>query len=143
MYQMISPLLMMYNPIGYPYVDDRDLFINSVINIPGPPGPMGPCGSTGTFGLVPVTIVKSTPYNVDLSNYFIGVNVDSTSSIVLPSSPVGTIFVIKDIRGNTSKNKITITAKDEARIDGKPNIVISTAFGSLTLIFNGLSWNSI
>ena len=128
-----------------PIISDHDLFINSIVNgqpgPPGPPGPVGPQGPAGTFGLVPTTIVTTTPFNATTAMYFIGVDVASAASIVLPVSPAGTVFVIKDIDGDAATNPITITAS--TTIDGAASATINVPFGSISLIFNGTDWSIV
>jgi len=133
----------------FPFVPDHDLFINSIIGtgIPGPqgpqgpPGPAGPQGEPGTPGLVPVTIVTTTPYLVDLTDYYLAVTLASPASVVLPASPTGTVFIVKDISGDASTNPITVTAS--TTIDGAPSAIINTDYGSITLIFNSVEWNIV
>ena len=131
-----------------PQIDDRDLFIFSNISgqpgppgPPGPEGPVGPQGPAGTPGLVPVTIVTTTPFTVTLADYFIGVDVAAPASVVLPASPTGTIFIIKDIDGDAATNPITITDTGGALIDGAASAVIDAPYGALQLVFNGTQWN--
>jgi hypothetical protein len=122
---------------------------NDIINIggegpPGPqgePGPEGPQGEPGTPGLVPVTEVTTTPFEVSLTDYYLAVNVDEPTSIILPVAPTGTVFIIKDIDGDASINPITVTAS--TTIDGAASALINTDYGSITLIFNGTEWNIV
>lgn len=122
---------------------------NDIINIGtgipgpvGPPGPIGPEGPPGTPGLVPVTTVIETPYNAVLTDYMLAVNVAAPTSIVLPISPIGTVFVIKDIDGDASINNITVSGLGST-IDGSPSALINVDYGSITLIFNGTEWNIV
>lgn len=135
-----------------PFISDNDVFINSSISggtvgPPGPPGPIGPVGPPGpegppgTPGLVPVTIVTTTPFTATLDDYFIGVNVAAAASIVLPISPAGTVFIVKDIDGDAATNPITINAVDGALIDGAATAGIDAPYGALQLVFNGTEWN--
>lgn len=131
-----------------PYINDCDLLINStIIGPPGPPGPpgpqgpVGPQGPAGTPGLVPVTIVTTTPFNATTSQYFLGVNVAAPASVVLPVSPTGTVFIIKDIDGDALTNPITVTAS--TTIDGSASATINSPYGSLQLVFNGTEWNIV
>ena len=144
-----------YLPAAFPpaYGNDCDLFITSNISgpagPPGPPGPVGPAGPPGPQGepgipgLVPVTIVTETPYNATLDDYFIGVDVALPASIVLPASPTGTIFIIKDIDGDATTNPIAVTATGGVTIDGAGGALIDAPFGALQLIFNGTEWNIV
>ena len=145
-YQTLRPLPLI-TPSTWPFINDCDLFINStVVGPPGPPGPQGPegpQGPPGTIGLVPVNIVTTTPYSANTSQYFLGVNVASAASVVLPVSPTGTVFIIKDIDGDAVVNPITVTATGGALIDGSSSAVINTPFGALQLVFNGTEWNIV
>jgi hypothetical protein len=119
---------------------------NDVINIGGgevgPPGPLGPPGPPGTPSLVPVTIVTDTPFTVTLTDYLLDINVAAPSSVILPISPTGTVFVVKDISGSASTNVIIVTGLGAA-VDGNATATINTDYGSITLIFNGTEWNII
>ena len=148
-YQTLRPLPLII-PSTWPYINDCDLFINSsVVGPPGPPGPpgpqgpIGPPGPPGTPGLVPTTIVTSTPYSATTDEYFLGVNVASPVSIVLPVSPAGTVFIVKDIDGDSVTNPITITDTGGALIDGNANAVIDAPYGAVQLVFNGTQWNIV
>jgi hypothetical protein len=152
-----------------PIIDDCDLFINSTVVGPpgpagptgpaGPEGPTGPAGATGpqgdpgpqgipgpqgppgTPGLVPTTIVTTTPFPAALTDYYLAVAVPIPTSIVLPVSPTGTVFIVKDVEGDAAINPITITAS--TTIDGAASALINTPFGALTFIFNGTEWNIV
>jgi hypothetical protein len=131
-----------------PIIDDCDLFINSnIVGPPGPPGPPGPQGDPGpqgppgTPGLVPTTVVSVSPFNATLADYYLAVAVPIPASVILPVSPTGTVFVIKDIEGDAAINPITITAS--TTIDGAASAIINSPYGSITLIFNGVEWNIV
>ena len=133
-----------------PFIDDRDLFINSSVigpagppGPPGPPGPEGPPGPPGSPGLVPTTIVTTTPFAVTVDDYFLAVDVAAPTSIVLPISPAGTVFIIKDIDGDSASNPITITDIAGALIDGFATALINAPYGALQLVFNGTEWNIV
>jgi len=110
----------------------NDIIVNQ-IGVPGPPGPPGTL-------IVPVTIVTSSPTTATSSQYFLGVNVAGPSSIILPTSVVGKVFVVKDVSGNAFTNPITITAIGHT-IDGQNSYVLNVNYGSITLVFTGLEWN--
>lgn len=117
---------------------------NDTINFggTGPVGPPGPPGPPGTPGLVPVTVVTTTPFTATLAQYLLDVNVPGPSSIILPVSPVGTVFIVKDSSGSASTNTITITGLG-ALIDGSASATITANFGSVMLIFNGTVWSIV
>lgn len=129
------------------YTDDRDIVIcvdqGGPPGPPGPPGPSGPPGPPGppgSPGLVPVTNVISTPFNITLNDYYLAVNVAGPSSLVLPIASIGTTFIVKDIDGDALTNPITIIPTGTT-IDGALNYVITSPFGSINLVFNGIEWN--
>jgi hypothetical protein len=140
----IGPFL----PVCPPIIDDRDLFINSnIVGPPGPPGPPGPQGNPGpigppgTPGLVPTTIVSISPFTATLADYYLAVAVPIPAFVILPASPTGTVFIIKDIEGDAAINPITITAS--TTIDGAASAIINSPYGSITLVFNGVEWNIV
>jgi hypothetical protein len=107
-------------------------------------GNQGIQGIQGTVGglVVPVTIANTSPYLALSTDYDIAVTANAVipSSVVLPISPVGTVFIVKDAAGVASINAITISTIG-FNIDGAATAVINTNYGSLTFIFNGLEWN--
>ena len=113
---------------------------NDVINIgtqiPGPPGPPGPPG------LVPVTVVTVSPFTATLADYYLAVDVPIPASIILPVSPTGAVFIVKDVDGDASINPIAVTALG-ALIDGAASATINTNFGAVQLIFNGVEWSIV
>ena len=104
-------------------------------------GPKGDSGDDDRPPLLPVTIVTSTPYAAVSADYLLAVDVLSSSSVILPASPTGTVFIVKDISGNASSNNITVTAS--TTIDGAPSAVIILDYGSLTFVFNSAEWHLI
>lgn len=109
---------------------------------PGPPGPQGPQGPAGTPGLVSVTNVAVTPYTALATDYILSVDIAGPSSIILPVSPIGTVFVIKDSDGDAAINPITVTAT-ATTIDGAASFIINLNYGSNTFVFTGVEWNAI
>ena len=150
-YQTLKPIGPLYPFIPCNFYDNDVItyFSGSLPGPPGPPGPQGPIGPPGpqgppgTPGLVPVTIVTTTPFNIALTDYFLGVDVASAASIVLPASPLGTVFIIKDIDGDALTNPITITATGGVLIDGSANATINAPYGALQFVFNGTEWNIV
>jgi hypothetical protein len=114
----------------------------NITEVPGPPGPAGPPGPPGNPGLVPVTIVNHTPYTALLTDYLLDVAVPGPASVILPISPVGNVFIVKDFSGTASSNNITITGLGSL-IDGEPSANITTNYGSLEFIFNGFQWSIV
>jgi len=111
----------------------NDIFYNSV----GSVGPVGPAGGL----IVPVTLVTTTPFTPTQADYLLDVNVVGIASIVLPVSPVGKVFIVKNI--DTLYPPIIVSAVSGVLIDGSATANIVTAYESLTFIFNGTSWDII
>jgi len=126
------PALAQYGGLG------NDIFYNNLGT--GPQGPQGPTGPAGGL-IVPVTLVTTTPFTPTQADYLLDVNVAGLASIVLPVSPVGKVFIVKNI--NTLYPPIIVSAVSGALIDGSATASIVTAYGSLTFIFNGTSWDII
>ena len=135
----IRPLFMSQS---MPFVPDRDLFISTTKCGPqGPQGSQGPQGPTGSPGLVPVTNVSTTPFDILAADYFLGVNIPIASSVVLPIGvPVGTVYIVKDTSGLAFTNPITVTALTST-IDGGTSYTLNTNYGSITLIRSSLEWS--
>lgn len=138
--QGLTPFL--FPPI-LPIIPDRDYFINNRGNSYSQPGPPGPQGPAGTPGLIPVTNVTTTPFNVLLGDYLLAVNLAAPSSIVLPiGAPIGTVFIVKDTSGDASTNNITITAPGST-IDGAATYVINIDYASVTLVQTSTEWSVV
>jgi hypothetical protein len=75
-----------------PTIDDRDLFINSVVNggagVPGPTGPTGPTGPQGEAG-VGVAGAEVTPNPGDLLLLLSDGTVVNAGSVLGPTGPSG------------------------------------------------------
>lgn len=97
-------------------------------------------GTITNVEIVPVTGVTVTPYTATTDDYFLCVDVDDSAAIILPTSVVGKVYVVKDCDGDASTNNITVTATGST-IDGAASAVINTNFGSLNFVFNGNEWN--
>lgn len=67
------------------------------------------------------TIVITSSYNVDVDDYFIGVNTNNSGIVVtlptLSSVDNGKVFVIKDISGLADVNAVTVSASSGEQID--------------------------
>lgn len=85
----------------------------------------------------------ASPYTVLATDYYIAV--DSTAgtvSILLPNAPTtGRIFVVKDTDGQSAINNITVTTVGGVvTIDGSTSFIMNTAYESVSLLFNGTSY---
>lgn len=89
------------------------------------------------------TNIDSTPYVVFLQQEFLSVDTSTLAiTVQLPDVPVlGKVFVIKDRIGDAATRNITVTTVTGATlIDGAATFVMNTAFQSIQLIGNGLSY---
>ena len=142
----IAPVPVPVVPCPPPTIDDKDLFINYSGNTPGPPGPPGPQGEPGpqgppgTLADLPVTLIDTSTYSATTSEYFLGVIVDSSCTITLPSGTTGKVFIIKDSVGDATTNNIIIQTTGST-IDGQASYVLDSDWASIGLIYNGIEWN--
>ena len=76
------------------------------------------------------------------TDYVIVVNktVGAASAVTLPAGVTGQVLIIKDGKGDAAANNITTTPA-AGNIDGAGTHVISTNYGSATLVYNGTEWN--
>lgn len=121
----------------------NDVIVIDAEGPPGPPGPAGPPGPPGLPSPVAVTIVEETPYLALSTDYVLDVSVAAPATIVLPASPLGTVFIVKDIDGDAAINTITVLTAGASLIDGSASATIDAPYGSLTFIFNGTDWNIV
>lgn len=85
----------------------------------------------------------ASPYTALSTDYYLGVNATGGAiSILLPNGPtMGRIFAIKDNVGIAATNNITVTTVGGVvTIDGAATFVMNTAYESVSLIFNGTSY---
>lgn len=86
------------------------------------------------------TEVTSTTYVVQDSDYYIGVNVAATSTIILPSDPSsGRMIVIKDESGNCQNNHIIISGTIDNDAGG---VILAINNGAVQLLFRN-GWRII
>jgi hypothetical protein len=86
---------------------------------------------------------KSTAisYVANVNDYYIGItDTSSARTITLPNPSLiteGKTFYVKDESGGAGTNSITIQASGGATIDGDPNTVINSNYGSANIIKRG------
>lgn len=130
-YVPLPPVSNLPLPCPPVFVDDNDLSITTTVGPPGLPGSL----------IVPVKIIGVDYYEPTEEDYYIGIDVNSSSNIVLPSASTRRCFIIKDLSGNAITNNITITAA--TTIDGQGSYVLDSNYGSITLVFNGVEWSVV
>ncbi len=95
---------------------------------------------TSTFNYTSVT---TTPYVVASTDYYLGVTTTVLAiTIQLPNAPAtGRSYIIKDSTGLAATNNVTVTTVGGAvTIDGATTFVMNTAYQSVEVIFNGVSY---
>lgn len=89
-----------------------------------------------------VRVITSGDATVTNTDHVIIINktTGSATNVILPTSPSGNpSFIIKDGKGDAAINNITLLGT----IDGVNNLVMSLAYESITLTWNGSSWSII
>lgn len=80
--------------------------------------------------------------NILSSDWYIGVTaVPLTLTLTTGSYATNQQFVIKDESGGASANNITIDTQGAETIDGAATALISTNFGSLSILFDGTNFH--
>lgn len=106
----------------------------------------GQLGTGGGSIVSSVTLTSTTPYDVTSTDYFVGIDCSAAIKTVrLPDAPLtGRIIVVKDYTGSAASFNITLTTVGGAvNIDGATSYVINTAYQSVTVVFNGVSYSII
>ena len=101
--------------------------------------------NSGVVGnIVTTTSTNTTPYVVQATDYYVGVNYNGTAVVQLPVGITGTEYIIKDESGllDGSTNVITVSATYPNVIDGLTQANLVGPYASLTLIFNN-NWNVV
>lgn len=93
------------------------------------------------------TVVSTSNYTMQPQDEVVVINkpVGSASSVALPFNPVkGRMVTVKDGKGDAASNNIQIVAG--VNIDaapGNPGVKITTAWGTMRMVYNGTIWNVI
>lgn len=121
---------------------------------PGPPGEQGPPGEKGEAGppgppgecdCECSAILVTSDYQVTSDDYYVGVNSDGPTNIILPPSPEDCqeIIVKAEMGPPLGNRKVTVTTSDGSDIDGEPQYVMSVPYESVRLISRGGEWHII
>lgn len=134
-----------------PFVDDRDLWINSVVNptVPGPvgpPGPQGPPGATGPAGpdtnLYTNTTAVNSDYIAQPSDFYLGVQIEDAITITLPLDPEnGTQFIIKlEYGAPVGTRKVTLVPQGANTLNGSTSLTMNTPYQVVRLLAHQQQW---
>ncbi len=109
-------------------------------------GPMEVLGEfTSSAGrTVHLVAITATPYTILSSDDVVDVNVGEAMALTMPISAGfmrGKRIIVQDSSGGASGNTITIN-KADTNINGGASVTLTTDYGRLTLIFNGVQWVS-
>jgi hypothetical protein len=88
-------------------------------------------------------VTASGAVTVATSDYIVVVDktTGAATTVNLPGSPItGTVFVIKDGKGDANTNNITVTPA-AGNIDGSSTFVENVPYESVNLVYNGTQWN--
>jgi len=94
-------------------------------------------------GLVVNRTATAANLTLDVDDYYIGVTSTAAArTITLPTAAVsaGKSYIIKDESGGALTNNITIDTETSETIDGVNTYVISSNYGSVTVICDGTNW---
>jgi len=89
------------------------------------------------------TSTSTSPYVVLSSDLFVSIDSSGGAKTVqLPNAPRnGQVYIIKDKTGSAAANNITVTTVGGAvTIDGSTTFVMSTNYESISVLFNGTSY---
>ena len=96
----------------------------------------GPGGGAGDILNLdtPVTVVNNSSYTISRRDYYVGINVATSTTVVLPgiNTKAGRSLIIKDESGNCSKNNITIAGTIDNDTSGA---ILAIDNGALHLIY--------
>lgn len=128
-----------------PFIDDCDLFINSIVSggpagPPGPQGPIGPQGPAGTPGIIPVTLDADIATTTSVGVVQVGSGLAITPAGVLSVTGGSSLLNVKltstnytatdsDYYIGATKKDITITFP--AGVVGKVYVVKNQAEGNI------------
>jgi hypothetical protein len=92
-------------------------------------------------GIVLNRVTTVTNYNIEKSNYIIGVDSTSNSvTVTLPDASTlssGHAFIVKDEGGAAFTNNITISASGSQKINDSNTAVLQVPYSSIQLYCNG------
>lgn len=88
--------------------------------------------------------IINSDYDLLNSDYYVSINgITAIRTITLPTSGIGTIFIIKANSTAVLVAYLTIIGAGGETFDNAPNSLISTPYGSKTFIYDGISnWES-
>ena len=97
---------------------------------------LGFAGSTNSLITRQVTAAGGVSISTSDCVVIINKTVGAATAVTLPTGTEGRFLVIKDGKGDANSNNITITGD----VDGGASYVISSAYGSVSLVFSGAKY---
>lgn len=87
---------------------------------------------------------SAVSYTLQAGDKIVGVSYSATgaSSVIIPTLQMvaGRLIIVKDTGGNANPNTITVYTEGAETIDGNPTAEITTDYGQLRLLSNGVGW---
>lgn len=93
-----------------------------------------------------VTVVTGAgAYTATNTNHVIVINktISEATTVNLPAGTTNKVFIIKDGKGDSNVNPITIDPNSIEQIDGSSTLVINSPYESVMLVWNGTQWNIV
>lgn len=81
-------------------------------------------------------VTVTTADNIVVVNKTVG----AATTVNLPAGTTGLSFVIKDGKGDSATNNLTITPA-AGNIDGSATFILGANYGAVTVTYNGTQWN--
>ncbi len=97
-----------------------------------------------TVNVISSGATPASPYTATGVDDVIVVNktIASASQITLPTSLTGRRYSIKDGKGDSAVNTITIVGT-AVLIDGSSSVILNVPYGAVDLVFDGTQWRVI
>lgn len=100
-------------------------------------------GGGGQPFLTTRVVTAAGPVTITSADEWVVINktVGAATTANLPGSPTqGDLYIIKDGKGDSETNNITLTPA-AGTIDGQANFIMATNYMSISVAYNGTEWN--